>query len=108
MGGIEPLWQAKTGNPKKMFVDLQNDVAASDVALAAQENFRSVEHLKRYTTMGMATDQGKLGNINAIAIRFQLDYNQMISTWADWATAQTDSWNDITDPNSWDWHSALT
>ena len=47
-------------------------------------------------------------HINAIAIRFQLDYNQMISDWAEWATAQTDSWNDITDPNSWDWHSALT
>lgn len=46
-------------------------------------------------------------HINAIAIRFQLDYNQMISNWAEWATAQTDSWNDITDPNAWDWHTAL-
>ena len=54
--------------PGKIFVDLQNDVAASDVALAAQENFRSVEHLKRYTTMGMATDQGKTSNVNAIAL----------------------------------------
>ena len=47
-------------------------------------------------------------HINAIAIRFQLDYNQMISNWAEWATAQTDSWNDITDPDAWDWHTALT
>lgn len=54
--------------PGKIFVDLQNDVAASDVALAAQENFRSVEHLKRYTTMGMATDQGKTSNVNAIVL----------------------------------------
>ena len=54
--------------PGKIFVDLQNDVADSDVALAAQENFRSVEHLKRYTTMGMATDQGKTSNVNAIVL----------------------------------------
>lgn len=54
--------------PGKIFVDLQNDVAASDVALAALENFRSVEHLKRYTTMGMATDQGKTSNVNAIVL----------------------------------------
>jgi sarcosine oxidase subunit alpha len=68
MGGIEPLWQAKTGNPKKMFVDLQNDVKASDVALAARENYVSVEHLKRYTTLGMGTDQGRTSNINGIGI----------------------------------------
>jgi sarcosine oxidase subunit alpha len=54
--------------PGKVFVDLQNDVAASDVALAARENFRSVEHLKRYTTLGMATDQGKTSNVNAIVL----------------------------------------
>lgn len=54
--------------PGKQFVDLQNDVAASDVELAARENYRSVEHLKRYTTMGMATDQGKTSNINAIVL----------------------------------------
>ncbi|TDP61242.1 2Fe-2S iron-sulfur cluster-binding protein [Roseateles toxinivorans] len=54
--------------PGKVFVDLQNDVAASDVALAARENYRSVEHLKRYTTMGMATDQGKTSNINALVL----------------------------------------
>jgi sarcosine oxidase, subunit alpha len=50
------------------FIDLQNDVTASDVSLAARENYRSVEHLKRYTTTGMGTDQGKTSNINALVI----------------------------------------
>jgi len=50
----------------KVFVDLQNDVTLDDIALAARENYRSVEHLKRYTTLGMATDQGKTSNVNAI------------------------------------------
>jgi sarcosine oxidase, subunit alpha len=54
--------------PGKVFVDLQNDVSASDVELAARENYRSVEHLKRYTTMGMATDQGKTSNVNALVL----------------------------------------
>jgi sarcosine oxidase subunit alpha len=54
--------------PGKVFVDLQNDVAESDVALAARENYRSVEHLKRYTTLGMATDQGKTSNVNALVL----------------------------------------
>jgi sarcosine oxidase subunit alpha len=52
----------------KQFVDLQNDVVAEDVALAARENYRSVEHLKRYTTTGMGTDQGKTSNINALIL----------------------------------------
>ena len=55
----------------KQFVDLQNDVASSDVALAARENYRSVEHLKRYTTTGMGTDQGKTSNINALILMGQ-------------------------------------
>ena len=50
------------------FIDLQNDVTADDVALAACENYRSVEHLKRYTTTGMGTDQGKTSNINALVL----------------------------------------
>ena len=54
--------------PGKALVDLQNDVAASDIALAARENYRSVEHLKRYTTTGMATDQGKTSNVNALVL----------------------------------------
>jgi sarcosine oxidase subunit alpha len=49
-------------------VDFQNDVTAGDVALAARENFHSVEHLKRYTTLGMAPDQGKTSNVNGLGI----------------------------------------
>jgi sarcosine oxidase subunit alpha len=52
----------------KAFVDFQNDVTAEDVALSEREGFRSVEHLKRYTTLGMATDQGKLSNVNGLAV----------------------------------------
>jgi sarcosine oxidase, subunit alpha len=52
----------------KQFVDLQNDVCVGDIGLAAQENYRSVEHLKRYTTTGMGTDQGKTSNINALVL----------------------------------------
>ncbi|OCX61433.1 sarcosine oxidase subunit alpha [Thioclava sp. SK-1] len=52
----------------KAFLDFQNDVKVSDVQLAAREGFESVEHTKRYTTLGMATDQGKLSNINGLAI----------------------------------------
>jgi sarcosine oxidase subunit alpha len=54
--------------PGKTFVDLQNDVTAADIAQAARENYRSVEHLKRYTTTGMATDQGKTSNVNALVL----------------------------------------
>jgi sarcosine oxidase subunit alpha len=56
------------GMSGKQFVDLQNDVCVGDVGLAAQENYRSVEHLKRYTTTGMGTDQGKTSNINALVL----------------------------------------
>ncbi len=52
----------------KAFVDFQNDVTAKDIALAVREGFRSIEHVKRYTTSGMATDQGKTSNMNALAI----------------------------------------
>ena len=55
------------GGPKA-FVDFQNDVTASDIKLAAREGYQSVEHVKRYTTTGMATDQGKTSNINALGI----------------------------------------
>ncbi len=50
------------------FVDFQNDVTAKDLKLATQEGFRSIEHVKRYTTTGMATDQGKTSNMNALSI----------------------------------------
>jgi sarcosine oxidase subunit alpha len=49
------------------FVDFQNDVTTKDLAIAASEGFRSIEHVKRYTTTGMATDQGKTANLNALA-----------------------------------------
>ena len=52
----------------KSFVDFQHDVTAEDVRLAHREGFRSVEHLKRYTTLGMATDQGKTSNVPGLAI----------------------------------------
>ncbi|HYB11384.1 MAG TPA: glycine cleavage T C-terminal barrel domain-containing protein, partial [Alphaproteobacteria bacterium] len=52
----------------KHFVDYQNDVTAADVSLAAREGYLSVEHLKRYTTLGMGTDQGKTSNVNALAL----------------------------------------
>ena len=58
---IRPLWHV-AASIQKAFVDFQNDVTAADVALAAREGFRSVEHLKRYTTLGMATDQGRTSN----------------------------------------------
>jgi sarcosine oxidase subunit alpha len=62
---VTPMWHVRGG---KAFVDFQNDVTADDVALAEREGFRSLEHLKRYTTLGMATDQGKLSNVNGLAI----------------------------------------
>ncbi len=52
----------------KAFVDFQNDVVARDIRLATREGMRSIEHIKRYTTTGMATDQGKTSNMNALAI----------------------------------------
>lgn len=52
----------------KAFVDFQNDVTAKDVRLAVREGFTSIEHIKRYTTSGMATDQGKTSNINVLVI----------------------------------------
>jgi len=66
-----PLWHV-SGGRGKAFVDFQNDVSADDIGLAARENFISVEHLKRYTTLGMAADQGKTSNVNALAIMASL------------------------------------
>ena len=64
---VTPLWWVKKSTGKA-FVDYQNDSTAKDLPLAAQEGYRDIELAKRYTTAGMATDQGKLGNVNAIAI----------------------------------------
>ena len=69
---IRLIWAVPSRQPNrrldKHFVDFQNDVTAADIALAAREGYRSVEHLKRYTTTGMGTDQGKTSNVNALAI----------------------------------------
>lgn len=57
-----------TSRAPKQFVDYQNDVTASAIELATREGFESIEHVKRYTALGFGTDQGKLGNINGMAI----------------------------------------
>ena len=64
---VSAFWHVD-GSRHKALVDFQNDVTAADVALAEREGFRSVEHLKRYTTLGMATDQGRTANVNALAM----------------------------------------
>jgi sarcosine oxidase subunit alpha len=64
---ITPLWWVK-GSTGKAFLDYQNDVTARDIPMAASEGYSDVELTKRYTTTGMATDQGKLSNINAIGL----------------------------------------
>ena len=56
------------GHGKKAFVDFQNDVSAADIHLAVRENYKSIEHIKRYTALGFGTDQGKLSNVNGFAI----------------------------------------
>jgi sarcosine oxidase subunit alpha len=74
--GSRPLLRAPTGiaasyprtMSSKAFVDFQNDVTARDLHVAVEEGFRSIEHIKRYTTTGMATDQGKTSNMNALTM----------------------------------------
>ncbi|MBC7179258.1 MAG: sarcosine oxidase subunit alpha, partial [Roseovarius sp.] len=63
---IFPLWQVP--GKGRAWLDFQNDVTVKDVVQAAAENFRSVEHMKRYTTQGMAPDQGKNSNVAALAV----------------------------------------
>jgi sarcosine oxidase subunit alpha len=72
---VEPLrafWIAETGERvsrrSKAFIDYQNDVGAADIELAIREGFESIEHIKRYTALGFGTEQGKLGNINGMAL----------------------------------------
>ena len=64
----EALWSPRDPASFKAFVDFQNDVTARDIRLAVREGFRSIEHIKRYTTNGMATDQGKTSNLNGLQI----------------------------------------
>ena len=62
-----PVCAYPASRNKSAFVDFQNDVTAKDLQLATHEGFRSIEHVKRYTTTGMATDQGKTSNMNALS-----------------------------------------
>ena len=72
-GAMRPLWILPCEHPigqgpKKHFHELHNDSTVADIELAAREGFDSVEHLKRYTTTGMGTDQGKTSNLNALTV----------------------------------------
>jgi len=73
-GNQKNAWIADKNNisKSKMFVDFQNDVTAKDIKIALSEGFQSIEHVKRYTTNGMATDQGKTSNVNALGIISEL------------------------------------
>ncbi len=64
---ITPIWHVPAGK-SRCWIDLQNDVTSKDVKQANTEGFRSVEHVKRYTTLGMATDQGKTANLLGLAV----------------------------------------
>ena len=63
----DTFWFVEYGSRKK-FVDLQNDVTVKDIEIAYKENFESAAHSKRYTTLGMGTDQGKTSNTTGLAI----------------------------------------
>ena len=69
---VRPIWLVPSkfanGRGPKQFVDFQNDTSAADLRLAVCENYRSIEHVKRYTLLGFGTDQGKISNVNGIGI----------------------------------------
>ena len=69
---VEPLWRVPAARDAdrcpRQFIDFQNDTTVADIRLAAREGYRNVEHVKRYTALGFGTDQGKLGNINGMAV----------------------------------------
>ncbi len=70
-GDLENIWllpSNKALGKTKSFIDFQNDVTAKDIKLALREGYKSIEHVKRYTTTGMATDQGKIANMHALGI----------------------------------------
>ena len=76
-GGLRPLWILPSDHPigqgrKKHFHELHNDATVADIHLAAREGYQSVEHLKRYTTTGMGTDQGKTSNLNALTVMSEI------------------------------------
>ncbi len=68
---LTPFWYVGHGKGRA-WIDLQNDVTVKDIKLSHQEGFRAVEHLKRYTTLGMATDQGKTSNVLGLAVMAEL------------------------------------
>jgi sarcosine oxidase subunit alpha len=69
---LQPLWRVPAAKDPdrcpKQFLDFQNDTCVTDVRLAVREGYRNIEHVKRYTALGFGTDQGKLGNINGMAV----------------------------------------
>lgn len=73
------LWFVGEGKARK-WIDFQNDVTVKDVKLAHQEGFQSVEHLKRYTTLGMATDQGKNSNLGGLAVMAEMTGQSIAQT----------------------------
>ena len=75
---VTPLWHVP--GKKRAWLDQQNDVTVKDVKLAHQENFRAVEHLKRYTTLGMAGDQGRTSNVLGLAIMAELTGKSIAET----------------------------
>ena len=62
------MWHVRSGTLATQWVDFQNDVTVADIRAAAAEGYASPEHLKRYTTIGMAIDQGKTANVNALGV----------------------------------------
>jgi len=76
---ITAFWHV-TDTKGRAWLDFQNDVTFKDVALAQQEGFRAVEHVKRYTTLGMATDQGRTANVNAIGVMAALTGKDIAET----------------------------
>jgi sarcosine oxidase subunit alpha len=70
------------GKNYKRFLDFQNDVAVSDVEIALKEGYRSIEHVKRYTTLGMATDQGKTSNLNGLQLVSNIENKVGTKCWS--------------------------
>ncbi len=80
---IRPLWIVPSTKPvtraPKQFVDLQMDVTVADLLTSTREGYESIEHVKRYTTLGMGTDQGKLGNVNGIGVLAEINGTEIAS-----------------------------
>jgi sarcosine oxidase subunit alpha len=75
---LTPFWHV--GEARRAWIDQQNDVTVKDVKLAHQEGYRAVEHLKRYTTLGMATDQGKTANLGGLAVMAEMTGQSIAQT----------------------------